>query len=185
LIAAIKDRLKEVGMFGIRGVSHLFKRIDKNGNKQIDVNEFYWGLKEFGVNLTEEEAMGVLRIFDKDKSGTISFEEFLRSLKGDLNNFRVGIIRKAYEKLDVNKDGSVRLDDIARIYDVSRHIDVVQGRRDPKDIYFEFMSKWDTQIADGIVTFDEFLDYFSDISATIDSDEYFAAMMKNAWKLDI
>ena len=45
-------------MFGIRGVSHLFKRIDKNGNKQIDVNEFYWGLKEFGVNLTEEEAMG-------------------------------------------------------------------------------------------------------------------------------
>ena len=99
-------------MFGIRGVSHLFKRIDKNGNKQIDVNEFYWGLKEFGVNLTEEEAMGVLRIFDKDKSGTISFEEFLRSLKGDLNNFRVGIIRKAYEKLDVNKDGSVRLDDV-------------------------------------------------------------------------
>ena len=172
-------------MFGIRGVSHLFKRIDKNGNKQIDVNEFYWGLKEFGVNLTEEEAMGVLRIFDKDKSGTISFEEFLRSLKGDLNNFRVGIIRKAYEKLDVNKDGSVRLDDIARIYDVSRHIDVVQGRRDPKDIYFEFMSKWDAQIADGTFTFNEFLDYFSDVSATIDSDVYFAAMMKNAWKLDI
>ena len=47
------------------------------------------------------------------------------------------------------------------------------------------MSKWDTQIADGIVTFDEFLDYFSDVSATIDSDEYFAAIMKNAWKLDI
>ena len=172
-------------MFGIRGVSHLFKRIDKNGNKQIDVNEFYWGLKEFGVNLTEEEAMGVLRIFDKDKSGTISFEEFLRSLKGDLNNFRVGIIRKAYEKLDVNGDGTVRLDDIARLYDVSKNPEVVSGRKDPKEVYMEFMRQWDTQVADGIVTFDEFLDYFSYVSAQIDSDQYFAEMMKFAWKLDL
>jgi Ca2+-binding EF-hand superfamily protein len=126
-----------------------------------------------------------LRIFDKDKNGQISFEEFLRALKGDLNNFRIAIIRKAYEKLDVNRDGSVRLDDIARLYDVSRHPDVLQGRRDPKDLYMDFMKQWDTQVADGIVTFEEFLDYFSDVSASIDSDEYFAAMMKSAWKLDI
>jgi hypothetical protein len=45
------------------------------------------------------------------------------------------------------------------------------------------MKLWDTQVADGIVTFAEFLDYFSDISASIDSDEYFEAMMKSAWKL--
>ena len=112
-------------MFGIRGISHLFKKMDKNGNKQIDINEFYWGLKEFGVSLTEEEAGGVLRLFDRDRNGTISFEEFLRALKGDLNNFRVGLIRKAYEKLDVNGDGTVKLDDIARLYDVSRHPDVL------------------------------------------------------------
>jgi Ca2+-binding EF-hand superfamily protein len=125
MISDIKARLKELGMFGIRGVAHLFKSMDKNGNKQIDINEFYWGLKEFGVNLTEEEAMSVLRVFDKDRNGTISFEEFLRALKGDLNNFRVNIIRKAYDKLDVNKDETVKLDDIARLYDVSRHPDVV------------------------------------------------------------
>jgi len=185
LITDIKGRLKERGMFGIRGVSHLFHSMDKNGNRQIDINEFYWGLKEFGVSLSEEEAMGVLKIFDKDRSGTISFEEFLRALKGDLNNYRVGIIRKAYEKLDVNKDGTVRLDDIARLYDVSRHPDVIQGRKEPKELYLDFMSKWDTQVADGIITFEEFLDYFSDVSASIDADEYFAAMMKNAWKIDV
>ena len=172
-------------MFGIRGIAHLFKKIDKNGNRQIDINEFYWGLKEFGVQLTEEEASGVLRIFDKDKNGHISFEEFLRALKGDLNNYRIGIIRKAYEKLDVNRDGQVRLDDIARLYDVSRHPDVLQGRREPKELYMDFMKQWDTQVADGIITFEEFLDYFTDVSASIDSDEYFAGMMKNAWKLEI
>ena len=53
------------------------------------------------------------------------------------------------------------------------------------DVYKEFMSLWDTQVADGIVTFDEFIDYFKDISASIDSDDYFALMMKNSWKIDV
>lgn len=45
------------------------------------------------------------------------------------------------------------------------------------------MRLWDTQVADGIITFDEFIDYYRDVSASIDSDEYFEAMMRNAWKL--
>ena len=51
------------------------------------------------------------------------------------------------------------------------------------EVYKDFMKQWDTQVADGIVTFEEFMDYFRDVSASIDSDEYFAVMMKNAWKL--
>jgi hypothetical protein len=34
-----------------------------------------------------------------------------------------------------------------------------------------------------VVTFDEFCDYYRDISASIDSDQYFAAVMVSAWKL--
>ena len=45
------------------------------------------------------------------------------------------------------------------------------------------MSMWDTQVADGIVTFEEFCEYFKDVSASIDTDEYFEAMMISAWKL--
>ena len=35
----------------------------------------------------------------------VSFDEFLRALRGDLNECRIGFIRQAYDKLDVNKDG--------------------------------------------------------------------------------
>lgn len=40
-------------------------------------------------------------------------------------------------------------------------------------------------MADGIVTMDEFLDYFKDVSASIDRDDYFALMMQNSWKITI
>ena len=84
----------------------------------------------------------------------------------------------------MNKDGQVKLDDIAKIYDVSKNPDVLSGKKQPKEVYLEFMKQWDTQVPDGIITFEEFSDYFSQVSASIDSDQYFAEMMKNAWKLD-
>lgn len=52
-------------------------------------------------------------------------------------------IQLAYNKLDVNKDGLVKLDDIRQIYDVSKHPDVVSGKKTPDQALLEFMSLWD------------------------------------------
>ena len=62
---------------------------------------------------------------------------------------------------------------------------MIAKKKSEEEVYKEFMSQWDTQVADGIVTFEEFVEYFRDVSASIDDDAYFAVMMKNAWKLDI
>jgi len=37
---------------------------------------------------------------------------------------------------------------------------------------------------DHIVTKDEFEEYYNNVSASIDRDDYFALMMNNAWNLD-
>ena len=37
---------------------------------------------------------------------------------------------------------------------------------------------------DGRVTLQEFYDYYSNISASIDNDEYFQLMLTNAWNLN-
>jgi hypothetical protein len=63
------------------------------------------------------------------------------------------------------------------------HPDVISKKLTPEEAYRQYMSMWDTQVADGIVTFDEFCDYYRDVSASVDTDEYFATMMVNAWKL--
>ena len=67
------------------------------------------------------------------------------SLKqGDLNAERKHWIRQAYDKLDVNKDGLVKLDDIAQIYDASMHPEVIEGKKTPEEVFMEFMTQWDT-----------------------------------------
>ena len=179
----IKDTLKKRGAMMIRGIGRVFRILDDNRNRQIEKNELMWGLKDFDIHLSEEQVVVLIKHFDRDGNGTINFDEFLVALRGDLNEDRLQYIKGAYDKLDVNKDGLVKLDDIASLYDVSQHPDVMAGRKTPTEAYKEFMSMWDTQVADGIVTFDEFCEYFKDVSASIDTDEYFAAMMISAWKL--
>jgi hypothetical protein len=44
----------------------------------------------------------------------------------------------------VNGDGQVTLDDIAKLYDVSKHPEIVNGGVDPKDVFMQYMSLWDT-----------------------------------------
>ena len=45
------------------------------------------------------------------------------------------------------------------------------------------MKQWETNKVDGIVTLDEFIEYYRNVSPSIDRDEYFELMMRNAWHL--
>lgn len=100
-----------------------------------------------------------------------------------MNEARKKWVRAAYDKLDVVKDGQVKLNDIAQLYDASQHPDVIDGKKSAEQVFMEFMSIWDTQEADGIITFDEFVDYYEGVSCSIDRDDYFAQVMQRAWKL--
>ncbi len=52
-----------------------------------------------------------------------------------------------------------------------------------KEILEEFMSQWDTVKKDKMVTLEEFENYYTDISASIDRDDYFELVVRNAWKI--
>jgi len=45
------------------------------------------------------------------------------------------------------------------------------------------MAGWETHKKDAIVTIEEFEDYYKDLSASIDSDDYFELMIRNAWHI--
>lgn len=55
----------------------------------------------------------------------------------------------------------------------------------------EFLETFETQHAlrnngapDHIVTKEEFEEYYNNVSASIDNDQYFELMMNNAWKIN-
>ena len=77
----IKDKLKSRGAMMIRGIGRVFRILDDNRNRQIDANELMWGLKDFDIHLNEEQVKSLIKAFDRDGSGTVNFDEFLRALR--------------------------------------------------------------------------------------------------------
>jgi Ca2+-binding EF-hand superfamily protein len=65
----IKGKILERSSSGIRGISRIFKAMDNNGNHLLDVDDFRWGLKDYGITISKEEASQVLGHFDRDGNG--------------------------------------------------------------------------------------------------------------------
>jgi calcyphosin len=47
----------------------------------------------------------------------------------------------------------------------------------------EFMKQWDRLDGDGMISIKEFEDYYKGVSSSIDDDDYFELMMRNAWRI--
>lgn len=146
LMGELRAKIMSRSSGGVKHLARIFKAMDKNGNGNLDVEDFRWGFIDFGFNLTHEEAQQLLHHFDKDKNGNVSFNEFLQAIKvsksdwlidfqGNMSETRKAVVRAAYNKLDANKDGRVTLKDLAQSVDVSSHPDVLARRRSEDDIY--------------------------------------------------
>ena len=47
----------------------------------------------------------------------------------------------------------------------------------------EFMTTWDGKDGDSIIEYEEFEDYYKELSASVDDDDYFELMIRNAWRI--
>ena len=96
VLKKILDTMKARGAHGIRGLGIVFRRMDNNGDKKMDRNEFMWGLRENGHTLSPSEFERIFKYFDKNNDGKISYDEFLRGIRGDMNARRLALVKLAY-----------------------------------------------------------------------------------------
>ena len=60
-----------------------------------------------------------MRYYDIDGDGNITYEEFIRGLRDPLTERRKTMVDKAFALIDRNGGGTITIQDIDAIYDVS------------------------------------------------------------------
>ena len=110
-----------------------------------------------------------------------------------LNERRAQIISKVYNVMDQDQSGKVTVADIGtprsdraeKTYSVESHKDFIAGKKTKAELLQEFLSGFEGLQGnkDGVITKEEFFDYYTDLSMVIASDDYFIAMIESAWMI--
>jgi Ca2+-binding EF-hand superfamily protein len=191
LVERLRQKLASRGARGIIGLGKQFRIMDDNNSRSLDLYEFTKAVKDYMLGFTDAEIKTLYAYFDYDRSGTVDYDEFLRTLRGPMNPNRKKLVAQAYNKLDRDRSGYIDINDIKGVYNGSKHPDVLSGKKTEEQILLEFLETFEThhnlrnnEAPDHVVTKEEFEEYYNNISASIDNDQYFELMMNNAWKIN-
>ena len=117
----------------IRSLGRQFKIFDDSGDRKLDKQELYWGLKDMGCSLSKKDSLLAFDELDLNGDGYVNFDEFLLAIRGRPNAQRQKIIDQAFDKF--NRDASdnvITVADLAGVYDCSHHPKVITGEMTPQ-----------------------------------------------------
>ncbi|KAG5186101.1 hypothetical protein JKP88DRAFT_162326, partial [Tribonema minus] len=184
VVAKVRQRcVARGGGDGLHALARLLRVMDNDGDGRLDRTELKWGLRDCGVALSAAELDRVCAHFDANGDGFVSFDEFLAGMRGPLGARRAALIRDAFAALDERGLGSVGVEELRGRYSCAEHPEVKSGAKTEAQVLAQFLAQWDTRDGDGRVSAAEFEDYYRSVSASIDDDDYFELMMRNAWRL--
>jgi Ca2+-binding EF-hand superfamily protein len=166
----IREQIVQQGGGGLQALGRRFRIVDDNGDGRIDLaNELPKMLQELKINLPPGELEKTVRLLDRDGNGSLDFDEFLFCLAPPMNAARVQMVNRVFDKLDKDKDGVLSRTDIA-----------LKTTDDPR---YNHLCRLCDKNGSGQIERNEFLDYYREISPSIDRDDYFQTMLNSAWKL--
>lgn len=138
----------------VRSLKKGFAAMDAQGDGKLDREDLKWGLRDLGVVLEDDQFNILFDDFDASGDGIISMGEFVEAVRGDMSDARKDAVLNAYEALDPEGSGMVTVDDTIGM-----------------------------DSSDGLVTRREFVDFYKDLSAEIDSDDEFVQVVAAQWNL--
>ncbi len=163
---------------------------------KISFDEFVRLFKAYRYDLSETEINNLFNYFDKEGNGFIQYEEFIKELCGNLNQFRKDILRQVFNHLDKNGKGFITVKTIRDEFNPKGDPLVRQGKRNEDEILAEFLdvleyhfnlliekNNEENDVNDIEVDFDDFCNFYKNISLCIEDDKYFEVMTLSEWNI--
>jgi len=235
------------GVFGLGELQRQLSLMDTDGSATLDPGELKTGLSRLGLYLNNREVEEIFYEFDRDRSGGVSYDEFMAGIRGPLPPARRELVEEAWRVL-VNGGGghsgghhgrrfggeggsaydrssdhrsnshhedpslkeTMPLDELCHCFNCEWYPSVHAWRQgnapasqcaDPGIVIAAMANYLESTVAlredvnysensqgggggrEMMVNFDTFLQYHWDVSAVVEGDRLFEAVVRNTWQI--
>lgn len=140
-----------------KNAKEIFDALDASGDGKITSAELKQVLTGAGFELSEAEAKKVIAMADKDNSGAVTWDEFLKvAEKRPIKTKIAAALKDLFAEFDTDKSGFIDEKDLRKLVDQAGNGKDISDK-DLKDL----VKKVDTS-GDGKISFDEFVAVFLD-----------------------
>jgi Ca2+-binding EF-hand superfamily protein len=80
VLAKVKAKLASRGARGLIGMGKQFRIFDDNNSRSLDFYEFTKAMKEQCLNLSDQDIKSLFDAFDRNRDGSVDYDEFVRVL---------------------------------------------------------------------------------------------------------
>jgi hypothetical protein len=145
------------------------------------------------MNISPDEIKIIFDLFDKEKTGTINYNELIQTIVGQINSQRQLAIQKVYDRFNKDNNGKVSINEIKLLFNSRRHPDVINGKKTEGEIFGEFLDNVENYreylehlkgVYETNFSLEDFINFYSLVGMGIDDDNIFEFMMNNCWNLD-
>ena len=197
MIISPLNKLKAALIFRGTHVLFSFQRklsiYDLNHQGLVSLNNFLNIAQAYTMNLSADEAKLIFELFDKDKKGSINYNELIQTVIGPINPHRQIIIQKVFDHFNKDNNGKVSINEIKILFNSRGHPDFISGKKNEGEILGEFLDNIESYkeylenlkgVYDNNFSLDDFINFYSEISVGIEDDKKFEFMMYNCWNLN-
>jgi Ca2+-binding EF-hand superfamily protein len=197
-ISPIINKLRQ--MFILQGIKSIFyfQRMlyvyDINHTGEISFTNLQNIIQAYNYNFSTEEIKTLFQFYDKENTGYIKYNYLFMEIFGNMDMMRYTLVKKLFDSFPKNENGSISIDVIKKSFCPIQHYEVVNGKRKTDEVYGEFLELIDifreyaSNLKGGVpkndLTFEEFCDFFGEISLEIQNDYAFSNLIQNCWMIN-
>jgi Ca2+-binding EF-hand superfamily protein len=174
----ILEDIRKKGWTGLRQLKLYLKSVITNGlyekRNYIEKTEFKYHIYRWGItSLNDNEIDLIFKVFGKNCNNTIDYIEFLNYLhieslqRKKMIVYLINILKK-----NINSE-YINFSSINRYMNMNYHPEVIKLEKDKNKAEKEFIQSWGYLKEDDLITIDNFIEFFEDISTCLPNDEDF------------
>ena len=192
ILNSLRNILIKRGNKSIFYLQRMLTNCDTGQTGLISLSQLNNIFRAYNFNIYFYDIKLLFELFDKNKIGIIQYDNLVKAVVGTMNNNRKNLIIKLYENLNKDLYGFINIKDMKKRYNCYKHPEFIKGNKTHEEVYGDFLECIEiyreyicniNKKNNDLFSYNEFLEFFDEISMYINDDGYFKILILGCWEI--